>query len=351
MNKPEDPSPRTPFRKGLRTVNMKDETIRIGNEWLPVIGRQYVNGRVYLLLKELTTGVNGGRFQAFDPKAGLRGELRRLMILPRSPESVRQLSVLQRLRQHENLFAHILDLERSRDDLLIVMDWVPGPTLRTYLTEVREGRLPRPGVREAFRLGRDLARNLCKLHRRSFVVHGDLNPENLILNRGSSRLVLIDFGSSWAIESSKQAREGDGLRAVYSAPEMEEESPTPLEFSDQFVATLLMYEMLTLVVPYEGLGGKAGWSQHRDEMAGTLVPPSSLHKDFHFVTAEIRKGIDQLVLRGLSFSPADRFSSNVAWLQALDQVWAAINEQPKRCGINEAVSKWIAKVGKLLGIQ
>ncbi len=69
---------------------MKDETIRIGNEWLPVIGRQYVNGRVYLLLKELTTGVNGGRFQAFDPKAGLRGELRRLVDPSRgSPESVR----------------------------------------------------------------------------------------------------------------------------------------------------------------------------------------------------------------------------------------------------------------------
>ena len=341
----------TPFRKGLRTVNMKDEAIRIGNEWLPVIGRQYVNGRVYLLLKELTTGVNGGRFQAFDPKAGLRGELRRLMILPRSPESVRQLSVLQRLRQHENLFAHILDLERSRDDLLIVMDWVPGPTLRTYLTEVREGRFPRPGVREAFRLGRDLARNLCKLHRKSFVVHGDLSPENLILNRGSSRLVLIDFGSSWAIESSKHAREGDGLRSIYSAPEMEGESQTPLEFSDQFVATLLMYELLTLVVPYEGLGGKAGWSQHRDEMAGTLVPPSTLHKDFQFMTAAIRKGVDQVVLRGLSFSPTDRFPSNVAWLQALDEVWAAINKQPKRSGIDEIVSKWIAKVGRLFGIQ
>ena len=135
-------------------MKKKSQTIRIGNEWLPVIGRQTVNGRGYLLLKELTTRVHGGRFQVFDPRAGLHGELRRLIVLPRSPESVRQLSVLQRLRQHENLFAQIIDLERRRDDILIVMDWVPGPTLKAYLTEVREGRFPRPGVREAFRLGR-----------------------------------------------------------------------------------------------------------------------------------------------------------------------------------------------------
>ena len=332
-------------------MKMKGETIRIGKELMPVIGQETVNGRVYLLLKELSTRIHGARFMAFDPNAGLRGELRRLLVLPRSPESVRQLHILQRLRQHENLFAQIIDLERRRKDLLIVMDWVQGPTLEAYLTEVKEGRFPRPGVREAFRIGRDLARNLCKLHRKSFVVHGDLNPENLILNRGSGRVVLIDFGSSWAIESSKQIREGDGLRAIYSAPEMEGDSQTPLEFSDQFVATLLMYEMLTLVIPYEGLGGKAGWSQHRDEMAGTLVPPSTLHKDFQFVTAAIRKGIDQIVLRGLSFSPTDRFSSNVAWLEALDQVWAAINEQPMRYGINETVSKWVGKIGRLLGFQ
>jgi hypothetical protein len=69
------------------------------------------------------------------------------------------------------------------------------------------------------------------------------------------------------------------------------------------------------------------------------------------MTAAIRKGIDQVVLRGLSFSPTDRFPSNVAWLQALDEVWAAINKQPMRGGIDEVVSKWIAKVGRLLGIQ
>ena len=111
-------------------MKKKSQTIRIGNEWLPVIGRQTVNGRGYLLLKELTTRVHGGRFQVFDPRAGLHGELRRLIVLPRSPESVRQLSVLQRLRQHENLFAQIIDLERRRDDILIVMDWVPDPTLK-----------------------------------------------------------------------------------------------------------------------------------------------------------------------------------------------------------------------------
>jgi len=295
--------------------------------------------------------MHGGRFQAFDPTAGLNGEFRRLMILPRNPESERHLRILQRLRRQETLFARIIDLERRRNDLLIVMDWIPGLTLKAYLTEVRDGRLPRPSVREAFRLGRDLARNLCKLHRYSFVVHGDLSPENLILQRDSSRLVLIDFGAAWALESSKQTRDGDGLRPIYSAPELKDASLTPQEFSDQFVATMLLYELLTLVVPYEGLGGTAGWPQHREEMVDLLVPPRKLHPDFERVTTAVRDGVDRVVARGLAFSPVDRFPTDAAWLQSLDQVWSAINEQPIRGGVNDFVAKWIARVGRLLGVR
>lgn len=335
----------------LLIVSLNGDTIRIGNERLPVIGRRTVNGRVYLLLEELSARENGGRFRVFDQTAGLHGEQRRLLILPRNRESESQLRILHRTRHHDHLFAHILDLQRCRNEFLVIMDWVPGPTLRSYLTEVKAGRVERPSVREAFRLGRDLARNLCKLHRLSFAVHGDLHPDNLILQRDSSRLVLIDFGSAWGLETSARRFPGDGIRSIYSAPELNDNGSAPQEFADQFVATLILYEMLTLVVPYEGLGGKAGWPQHRDEMASLLVRPSKLHPQFLQVPVAVRDGINRLAARGLAFSTTDRYPTSRAWLEDLDRVWFSMNEPIQRGGINDRVSNWIARIAAWIGMS
>lgn len=332
-------------------MNHRDDTIRIGNETLPVIGRRTVNGRQFQVLEELGTSARGGRFRVFDRSAGLHGEQRRLLVFPRNKQTERQMQILQRTRRHDHLFAHVLDLQRCHNEYLVVMDWVPGPTLRTYLTEVKRGRVERPSVREAFRLGRDLARNLSKLHRLSFVVHGDLHPENLILQRDSSRLVLIDFGSAWGLEAAGRRFPGDGLHAIYSAPEMQETDQAPREFSDQFVACLILYEMLTLVIPYEGLGGKAGWLQHREEMGDLLVPPSGLHPDFDQVPTAVRDGVDRLVARALSFSPSDRYPTNTAWLAEYDRIWIAMNALVETGGLNDRISRWIARVASWVGLR
>lgn len=322
-------------------MNREPSFVRIGRKSVPVIGRRYVNGRELLILEELGSPAHGRRLHAFDPRAGLHGEERRVIIIARNAESAKHLHTLHRVRRHDHAFSRILDLERSREEFVVVMDWVTGPSLCAYLTEVKQGRIPRPSIREAFRLGRDLARNLTKLHRLSFVVHGDLNPENLILNRDTGRLVLIDFGSSWSIENSASRTPGDGVRAVYSAPEMFEDRQPAHEYADQFVATLILYEMLTLVVPFEGFGGAAGWPHHRDEMATSLVLPSALNKQFNQIPQEAGRRIDELVVRGLCFTPSGRFKTSAEWTSALDQIWNDLNQAQADGGLNDLVSRWI----------
>ena len=327
------------------------DSIGLNGERIPVIGRRTVNGRTYLVLEELGATPDRLRFRVFDPNSGIHGEERRLLVLPRNATSERHLKLLQRARHHDNLYAQILDLERHHREMSIVMDWVPGPTLDAYLTGVSRGQCERPSLREAYRLGRNLAHGLRRLHRKSFVVHGDLNPENLILHRDSGRLVLIDFGSAWGLETSTHRGPGDGNRSIYTAPELINGEQTPQEFADQFVATLILYQLLTLVVPYEGLGGKAGWPQHRDEMADSLLPPSGLHPDFQRVPGAIRDGVDRVVMRGLSLSVAARYPTSQAWLDDLDRLWFLMNEPQQRGGQNDRVSKWISTMGRLFGMR
>lgn len=311
---------------------------------MPVVGCRVVNGRDLLLLEELPGAANRRRYRAFDRRAGRGGAERRLLILPRDAASRQHVEMVERASRYDTLFATIRDFQVMPDELVIVMDWVTGPTLRDYLTEVVMGRVARPSIREAYRLGRSLAHRVSRLHRRSFLVHGDLNPANLIYHRDSGQLVLIDFGSAWGIEQSLAHDAGDGIRPVYSAPETFETHAVRQEFADQFVVSLLTYQMLTLKVPYEGYGGAAGKPQHRDDIESTWIPPSQLHPDRSRMPRVVYERLDRALERGLKLKPGERFPTSQAWLNELDAVWHIMNHPNLSQGINEWVGQWIETI-------
>ena len=95
------------------------------------------------------------------------------------------------------------------------------------------------------------------MHHKKNFVHGDIRPENLVLCREPNRLVLIDFGSAWPVEKTTARSLGDGVSEFYSAPEQLRDNRFADFRSDQFSASVVFYELLTLDLPYEGLGGKA----------------------------------------------------------------------------------------------
>jgi len=85
-------------------------------------------------------------------------------------------------------------------------------------------------------------------------------------------LQLIDFGSAWTTRRT----EGDGHHRCYAAPELQIGSTRVTLASDQFSVSVLLFELLTLQLPYGGLGGKAGRPEFLPRTADTLVPPSQI---------------------------------------------------------------------------
>lgn len=275
--------------------------------------RERIRGRLYLLLQRLAPAPRE-RWLAFNT---VGGQACSFLMLSDSTAAHQRLKVLRRIEC--NSLPKILDWERSRAGLRIVMPWKRGITVREYLKRIQHGKVAPPEPFHAIRLILELARGLNALHRHAQIIHGDVKPANLILTHKPSHLSLIDFGSAWFSSSTGFSPEGDGASNAYAAPELHANGIVN-DRADQFSAIVVLYQLLTGVVPYEGLGGKAGWPEFQESSA-SAIPPSQCPLSRKFLPRRLWREIDALVLKGVSLDPNDRFAHSCEWVDSLEAVF------------------------------
>jgi len=165
----------------------------------------------------------------------------------------------------------------ERDDLVyIVMEFVRGTSLAERL---KEGpRLPANDVREILT---SLARTLDHAHSRG-VVHRDLKPENIILEHGSGRPLLTDFGVALSRTSDPIPSDAGSAFGTphFMSPEQAAGETTVDGRSDIYSLGVLGYLMLTGQLPFDGASYAAIASKHITEAPVPIltkrpdVPPS-----------------------------------------------------------------------------
>ena len=190
---------------------------------------------------------------------------------PRALESlVAELHVGEKVR--DDGLVEVLGLYRDADGPLLLLDYLPGSTLREVLAE--RGPLPEPLVRH---VGRQLAGALRALHRAGFV-HGDVKPENVRLDdRGQA--TLIDLGFARRIEETSGLTLGS---LPYLSPERVR-GGGPSTSSDVFALGVVLYELCTGRHPFVRTGAAdsgstqeagGGVGSLEETFARDLVPPS-----------------------------------------------------------------------------
>ncbi len=175
-----------------------------------------------------------------------------------------------------------------------VMPFVEGESLRGRL--VRDGQLP---VDEALRIVRDVADALGYAHDLG-IVHRDIKPENILLDHG--RAVVADFGIARAVSLAGDARlTQTGLvvgSPMYMSPEQSVGDDVDGR-SDLYALGCVLYEMLAGEPPYTVTTAHAIIAKRfRDPVPRV----SALRPD-------VSPALDELVLRALAPSPADRFAN------------------------------------------
>lgn len=149
--------------------------------------------------------------------------------------------------QHPNIVT-VHAVKRLRDDgLALVMQYVPGRTLKQAITE---GGAFTPDRAE--RVIRDVAAALAYANSRG-VVHRDVKPENIFLEASTDRALLSDFGIAHSAEfDSRLTMTGTAIGTpAYMAPEQIDGAAASPR-SDVYSLGLVAWEMLTGHRPWEG---------------------------------------------------------------------------------------------------
>ncbi len=271
----------------------------------------------YRVERLLARGGMGVLYVAIDERLGRRVTLKVLPVAtsrdPRARARLhREARTAAQLRHPHIVSVHAL--EEIGDALVIVAEYVEGPTLAELLAD--QGPLPRERWRE---MARALAEALAAAHA-AHVIHRDVKTSNVVL--GQDGLRLVDFGIALG-----QADGGD-TRLTHAghfagtplaqAPEQLEGGPATA-LSDQFAFGLVLYEAASGRLPF-GAGPVAGvWARVlRDEP----VPLSAVAP---YLTADDV----ELVHRCLARRPEDRFASMRDVVDALDGgLWAGRARSP-----------------------
>ena len=288
--------------------------------------RFQIGRKTYLAVADLSRGERR-RYQVYDPTSRA---MRALHVLSQSSETQNRVRILQRLNDANPELPQILEVHRQGNGLWLVLPWIEGDDLRTRLRQIREQKKRPLGTPESVRLIRSMAHALAHVHRHRNIIHGDIKPANLLIAARSRKLVLIDYGSAWGVERSTTRTEGDGTSSSYAAPERLHGDDANFR-SDHFSLAAVCYEMLTLEVPYNGLGGKAGLAQFAS--GADWMPPSEIGVDAQRIARSHWRRIDELLGRALSLDPDQRFPNEGDWLNAWDALHSGLRQTGRNPGL------------------
>lgn len=280
-----------------------------------VIDRVTLGRKRFLISSQLSARIRR-RYLAFDRIAGPQGELRILQFLPNTRETWKRVRLIQQIAERSPELPQIIEFHRCKGEIVVVQPWIEGKDLAWWIGRMRRQERQRIGTPEALRLFRGLAHSLRRIHRDANSVHADIKPANIIVSPNSRRLTLIDFGSAWQVEDSASRMEGDGQSEHYAAPEIAAGSKRVDWRADYFSLAAVCFEVITLEVPYNGLGGSAGSFSTVDESESLYIPPSQLSRDSEKLPRSTWKAIDSLFQRALRLDPDGRFDEPKKWLAA-----------------------------------
>ena len=200
---------------------------------------------------------------------------------------------------HPNIVS-VYDVSHSDDVEYIVMELIEGVTLMQYM--LKKGVL---GWKEALHFAVQISKALEHAHEKG-IVHRDIKPQNIMLLRDGT-IKVADFGIA-ALESAQEQRSSQTVGSVhYIAPE-QAKGEQPDTRSDIYSLGVVMYEMLTGSMPYDGETAEQIALKH---ITGNAVPPQELNPD-------IPDELARITLKAMNAGINDRYQSAAELLSDLE---------------------------------
>lgn len=197
----------------------------------------------------------------------------------------REARIVSNLR-HANII-RVVEAGRQSQHLFFVMEYFPGATAGQMVRE--RGRIA-PG--QAVEIAAQAADALDYAHREGHLVHRDVKPENLLVDRWY-RVKVLDFGLARVEGLHSITRAGTVVGSLYYVSPEQLMGQKLDGRTDVYALGVSLYEMLTGQRPYRG---QTLTDMSQAILSGVAIPPSQLEPT---VTPELERIINRALSRNL----------------------------------------------------
>ena len=200
---------------------------------------------------------------------------------------------------HPNIVS-VYDVSRSSPEY-IVMELIDGITLKQYME--RRGRL---NWRESLHFITQIMKGLSHAHSRG-IVHRDIKPQNIMVLRDGS-VKVADFGIACLANSANTLTQ-EALGSVhYMSPEQARGDRTDAR-SDIYSAGVVLYEMLTGRLPFEGDSAVSVAIQH---LSSVPLSPREINPD-------VPEALELICMKAMASELEKRYASADEMLADLEE--------------------------------
>lgn len=203
---------------------------------------------------------------------------------------------------HPNI-VKVTDVSFGDNFQYIVMEYIDGITLKEYIE--RTGALP---WKNALYFTVQALHALQHAHDKG-IVHRDVKPQNIMLLRDGT-IKVTDFGIARFARSEQRTLTDKAIGSVhYISPEQARGDAID-EKADLYSVGVMLYEMLTGTLPFDGESAVSVALMH---MQNEAKPPREINPS-------IPVGLEQIVMRAMQKNPSRRYHSDAEMLRDLEEI-------------------------------
>ncbi|NIO48491.1 MAG: protein kinase [Candidatus Aminicenantes bacterium] len=249
----------------------------------------------YEIIEELGKGGMGKVYRVEDKK--IKEELALKLIKPEISSDKKTIERFSNELKMAHKVSHrnvcrMYHLSEEKGTYFITMEYVPGEDLKSFIK--RAGPL---GVGKTIFIAKQVCEGLAEAHRLG-VMHRDLKPQNIMVDKeGNARV--MDFG----IARSLTAKGITGAGVMVGTPEYMSPEQAELKEVDQrsdiYSLGVILYEMVTGRVPFEGETPLGIAMKHKSEMP----------KDPKEINAQIPEDLSQMILKCMEKDKMKRYQN------------------------------------------
>lgn len=192
---------------------------------------------------------------------------------------------------HPNIVS-ISDVGDADDQQYIVMEYIDGLTLKQYINE----HAPLANE-EAIRIGDEILAAMALAHS-SGIIHRDLKPQNILITKDGTAKV-TDFGIAKALSETSLTQTNSMFGSVhYLSPEQARGgNATPQ--SDLYAIGIIIYEMLTGAIPFDGDSAVTIALKHFQENLPSIINQNK----------NVPQALENVVIKATAKKLSDRYAN------------------------------------------